>query len=91
MSAPKMQPKTVRYAAQQYQFLESSESYASASPETLKVIDDEVQRITGEQYERAQQLLPEHRPALEHLSQELLETECVDGGAVMQALAVQAA
>jgi cell division protease FtsH len=54
----------VRYATQQYQYLESSESTASASPETLKVIDEEIQRITAEQYARAQQLLIEHRSAL---------------------------
>jgi cell division protease FtsH len=82
---------TVRYATQQYQFLASGETSASASPETLKIIDDEVQRITADQYERAQQLLKAHRPALEYLANELLKTECVDGAAVKRALAVQAA
>ncbi|MEW6028162.1 MAG: ATP-dependent zinc metalloprotease FtsH [Chloroflexota bacterium] len=77
---------TVRYATQQYQFL-SGESSASASPETLKVIDEEVQRIITEQYARAQQLLIDHRSALEHLTQQLLEKETVDGAAVKQALA----
>jgi cell division protease FtsH len=76
----------VRYAAQQYQFL-SGDSSASASPDTLKTIDDEVQRITSEQYERAQQLLQDHRAALECLTRQLLETETVDGAAVQQALA----
>jgi cell division protease FtsH len=76
---------TVRYASQQYQFL-SGETTASASPETLKIIDDEVQRIIGEQYKRAQQLLKEHRAALECVTQQLLETETVDGAAVKQAL-----
>ena len=76
----------VRYATQQYQFLESNESSATASPETLKVIDEEVQRITSEQYERAQQLLKEHRYALETLTQQLLKTETVDGEAVKQSL-----
>jgi cell division protease FtsH len=76
----------VRYATQQYQFLESSDSSASASPETLKLIDEEVQRITTEQYERAQQLLKEHRAALETLSQQLLQTETVDGETVKQSL-----
>ena len=77
----------VRYATQQYQFLEGAEATAAASPETLKVIDEEVQRITAEQYERAQQLLSEHRAALERLAQQLLETETVDGAAVKEALA----
>jgi cell division protease FtsH len=76
----------VRYATQQYQFLESSDTSASASQETLKLIDEEVQRITSEQYERAQQMLKEHRIALEILSQQLLTTETVDGEAVKQSL-----
>jgi cell division protease FtsH len=75
----------VRYATQQYQFL-SGETTASASPETLKIIDEEVLRITSEQYQRAQQLLKEHRAALECVTQQLLETETVDGAMVKQAL-----
>jgi cell division protease FtsH len=75
----------VRYASRQYQFL-SSESSSSASPETLSIIDEEVQRIIGEQYQRAQQLLKDHRAALECLTNRLLETETVDGAAVHQAL-----
>ncbi|MEW6651807.1 MAG: ATP-binding protein, partial [Chloroflexota bacterium] len=47
---------------------------------------EEVQRIIGEQYERAQQLLKEHRSALESLTRQLLETETVDGAAVKHAL-----
>ena len=82
---------TVRYAVQRYQFLEIGDTTASASPETLKVIDEEVQRITGEQYERAQELLKEHRSALEYLAQQLLKTESVDGAEVKQALALQPA
>jgi cell division protease FtsH len=76
---------TVRYASQQYQYL-SGDTTATASPETLRTIDEEVQRITGEQYERAQQLLKDHRAALECLTRQLLETETVDGAAVKQAL-----
>jgi cell division protease FtsH len=82
---------TVRYAVQQYQFLESGDGSASASQETLKVIDEEVQRITAEQYTRAQQLLKEHRAALESVAQQLLKTECVDGAEVKHALATQPA
>ena len=76
----------VRYATQQYQFLQSNETSSSASPETLKLIDEEVKRITTEQYERAQQLLKDHRSALETLTQQLLKTETVDGEAVKQSL-----
>ena len=81
----------VRYATQQYQFLEGGESAAAASPATLEIIDEEVQRIVAEEYARAQQLLKDHRPALEQLTHQLLETECVDGAAVKQALAMQPA
>jgi cell division protease FtsH len=76
---------TVRYATQQYQFL-SGDTSASASPETLRIIDEEVQRIITEQYQRAQELLHDHKAALEGLTRQLLETETVDGAAVKQAL-----
>jgi cell division protease FtsH len=77
----------VRYATQQYQFLNNGEASSSASPDTLKMIDEEVQRITSEQYQRVQQLLQEHRAALESLTRQLLQTETVDGSVVQQALA----
>ncbi len=77
----------VRYSSQQYQFLESDESTASASQQTLQTIDEEVQRIIDEQYKRAQQLLKDHRPALESLAKQLLATETADGEAVKKALA----
>ena len=54
------------------------------------LVDEEVQRITTEQYERAQKLLKEHQPALKTLAVELLEHETVDGAAVKNALAAQA-
>jgi cell division protease FtsH len=81
---------TVRYATQQYQFL-GGEASASASPETLALIDHEVQRVIAEQYERALGLLRGHRGALEHLTQQLLTTETVDGSAVSLALAAEPA
>jgi cell division protease FtsH len=81
---------TVRYATQQYQFL-SGDTSASASPETLALIDQEVQRAIFEQYERASGLLRGHRGALERLTQQLLVTETVDGSAVTQALAAELA
>ena len=82
-----MSPKlgTVRYAAQQSQFL-SGDVGTSASSETLKTIDEEIQRIIAEQYQRAQQLLMEHRSALETVTQQLLRTESIDGSVVKQSL-----
>jgi cell division protease FtsH len=76
---------SVRYATQQYQFL-SGDTTANASPDTLKIIDEEVQQMITEQYKRAQQFLNEHRSALERLTRQLLETETVDGAAVERAL-----
>ena len=80
----------VRYANEQFRFLESPETSVAASPETLKIIDDEVQRIVNEQYERARGLLQDHRAALEYLTQQLLTAETVDGSVVKQALAATA-
>lgn len=77
---------TVRYASEQYQFLDMGNSGSAASPETLKLIDEEVQLLIAEQYQRAQNLLQENRQALERLTKKLLETETVDGAAVKQAL-----
>ena len=78
---------TVRYAGQQLQYLGGTVGEDSQiSPQTKQTIDAEVQRIVGEQYERAQSLLMEHRAALESLTQQLLQRESLDGSAVKQAL-----
>lgn len=78
---------SVRYASEQYQFLDMTGTGSAASPETAKLIDEEVQQLITEQYQRAQNLLQENRPALERLTTKLLETETVDGAAVDRALA----
>jgi len=77
----------VRYSSQQYQFLEAGDAPASASPDTLRLIDEEVQSIIEAQYDRARALLTAHRAALESLAQQLLQTETLDGAAVQRALA----
>jgi len=78
----------VRYAGQQLQYLgKSVVDDNHLSPETRQLIDQEVQRIVTEQYERAQKLLVDHKAALGLLASELLEKETVDGGAVKKALA----
>lgn len=79
----------VTYSNQQYQFLETDDNTATASQQTLKTIDEEVQRIIDEQYARAQQLLSEHRVALDTLAKELLKTETVEGEAVKEALSAE--
>ncbi|HTX80331.1 MAG TPA: ATP-dependent zinc metalloprotease FtsH [Longilinea sp.] len=78
---------TVRYAGQSLQYLGGmAGGNDQISPETKQIIDAEVQRIVGEQYERAQSLLTEHRAALESLTRQLLQSENLDGSAVKQAL-----
>src|SRR5262249_6520146 len=65
----------------------TAEDNSNVSPQTREVIDEEVQRIIGTQYQRAQGLLTEHRAALETLAKRLLKDETVDGSAVKAALA----
>ena len=48
------------------------------SEETAINIDKEVKRIVMEQYERARQIIIEHRDALDRLAQELLSRETLD-------------
>ncbi|OQA46844.1 MAG: ATP-dependent zinc metalloprotease FtsH 4 [Chloroflexi bacterium ADurb.Bin325] len=79
---------SVRYAGQQMQYLGNTvEDNSNLSPGTREVIDEEIKRIITEQYERAQGLLTEHRPALELLMRELVRCETVDESAVRAALA----
>ena len=78
---------SVRYAGQQLQYLGGAvEDSSNVSQETREIIDREVQRLVTEQYDRAQNLLREHRDALEKLAQLLLTKETADGSAVKAAL-----
>ncbi|MCI0475897.1 MAG: ATP-dependent zinc metalloprotease FtsH [Anaerolineales bacterium] len=78
---------SVRYAGQQLQYLGGAvEDSSNVSQETREIIDREVQRLVTEQYDRAQNLLREHRAALESLTQLLLAKETVDGSAVKAVL-----
>ena len=77
----------VRYAGQGLQYLDGAvQDNNQISPETRQIIDEEVQRIIGEQSERAQRLLRGRRSALNSLAADLLEHESVDGAAVKRAL-----
>ncbi len=83
---------SVRYAGQQLQYLGGSvEDNSQISPETRQMIDGEVQRLVTEQYQRAQELLKTHRPALKTLAQQLLKQETVSGNVVKEALEAAAA
>jgi cell division protease FtsH len=79
---------SVRYAGQRLQYIGTAlEEGGDASAATQETIDDEVRRITGEQFERATALLSAHRDALTHLAADLLKAESLDGSAVREALA----
>jgi len=78
---------SVRYAGQELQYLGGAVTDSSGlSPHTQEIIDGEVQRIVGAQYERAQRLLQDHRPALASLTEQLLKSETLDGSVVRQAV-----
>jgi cell division protease FtsH len=78
---------SVRYAGPQLQYLAGALSDMSQlSPQTRDTIDSEIQRIVEAQFKRAQQLLLEHRTALDVLMTELLKAETVDGSVVRLAL-----
>jgi cell division protease FtsH len=79
---------SVRYAGQQLQYLGSSvEDTSQLSPGTRELVDREVQRLVTEQYDRAQEILKKHQPALAALAKELLEHETIDGGTIKEVLA----
>jgi len=57
---------------------------AEYSEDTAKRIDREVNRIVDGAYERAKNILTEHREVLERLALELLEQESLDGARVYE-------
>ena len=65
-------------------FVEESRWTAEAQPPafseaTARAIDDEVSRLVGEAYERAERLIGENRDALGRIAAALLERETMDG------------
>ncbi len=54
------------------------------SPDTANLIDVEVKKIIHDQYERATQLMTEHRAALDGIAEGLLEYETIEGRHVME-------
>ena len=48
-------------------------------PETAKAIDEEVSRLVGDAYRRAEALVADHREALGRIAAALLEKETMDG------------
>jgi cell division protease FtsH len=79
---------SVRYAGQRMQYMGTAvDEPADASAATRQAIDDEVRRIVGGQFDRAEALLAGRRDALSRLSADLLAAESLDGRAVREALA----
>jgi cell division protease FtsH len=58
----------------------------NVSEETARRIDVEIQRIISEQYERAKQIIGEHRAALDKIAEGLLEHETLEGRHVLEIL-----
>jgi cell division protease FtsH len=56
------------------------------SEETARSVDREIHRIIDEQYNRAKQLISEHRPALDKIAEALMEHETLDGKHVLEIL-----
>ncbi|MBN1630830.1 MAG: cell division protein FtsH, partial [Thermoleophilia bacterium] len=81
---------SVRYAGQQLKYLGGvTQDNSHLSPHTQEIIDSEVRVIVDGQYELAQRLLGEHRPALDVLAAKLLEHETLDGSEVQEALGTE--
>ena len=57
------------------------------SNRTAELVDTELKRILGEAFERARQILIEHRQALDRLAAALLERETLDGDEVVLVVA----
>lgn len=60
---------------------------SSASPETMKKVDDEVKQIIENAYNEAYKILEENREDLDKLSNYLLEKETITGAEFMELLA----
>ncbi|MDP2696455.1 MAG: ATP-dependent zinc metalloprotease FtsH [bacterium] len=66
-------------------FLGMSESL-ECSPETRKLIDDAIRKFLGDAYERAKEILTEHRQSLDKLASALVERETLDASDIEQLL-----
>ena len=64
-------PNICYYNNQEYQF------QRPYSDETAKIIDDEVLKMINEQYERAKQILREHREGHQALAEMLIRSEVI--------------
>ncbi len=56
------------------------------SEETARIIDEEIQRIVGENYRRAQQILTENKERLKLIADKLMEFETLNGAQIKDLL-----
>lgn len=56
------------------------------SEQTAREIDEEVKKLLGNAYDEAKRILREHRDELDHVAQELLQRETLDGKTFMAML-----
>jgi cell division protease FtsH len=84
---------SVRYAGERLGYLPGPPfgEGGEIGSETRRAIDDEVRRIVGEQYARAEALVAAHSLVLRRLAARLLERESLDGSAVAEALSAETA
>ena len=67
------------------QYLGGDTSLA-CSPETAKIIDDEVVKLVGREYDRAMEILRENEEKLHEIAEYLLERETISGEEFMEIL-----
>ncbi len=67
------------------QYLGGDTSLA-CSPETAKIIDDEVVRLVREAYDKAKNILTNNQAKLHEISADLLEKETITGEEFMEIL-----
>jgi cell division protease FtsH len=78
---------TIDYANERDAFLGVYQGPKEISPDTQKLIDEEVRRLVDEGYETARRILTEKREDLERLARGLLEYETLTGAEITQVLA----
>lgn len=66
------------YEEEEQGFLGSSSKMLSVSADTAKLIDAEVRRVIDENYQRAYDILTEHKDKLEIMTQALMQYETID-------------
>ncbi|RMD49228.1 MAG: AAA family ATPase, partial [Alphaproteobacteria bacterium] len=76
----------IDYANERESYLGSWSAGSVISPETQKLIDEEVKRIVDEGYETARKILIEHREEHERLAQGLLEYETLTGDEIRKVI-----